>query len=161
MLELWLIVVGSLLHGVYGLTGSNIVIGLLVPVNESVWEHFKLGYTAMMLWHVMPVRWKRTDVGQQPLATVIGVVVLNVTVILVFLLIRPHFSHHAAVLTVDIGSYVLGSLVSGYMIRRWPTSWPPHRGLALLLWVVIGVIFAYATVWPPHYPLFIHGGMGN
>lgn len=161
MLELWLIVVGSLLHGVYGLTGSNIVSGLLVPVNESVWEHFKMGYTAMLLWHVVPAGWKRTDVGQQPLATITGVFVLNATILLVFHFVRPLFSHHVAVLTVDIGSYVLGSLVAGYMIRRWPASWTPHRRAALLLWVIIGVIFAYATVWPPHYPLFIHGGMGN
>ncbi len=159
MLELWLIVVGSLLHGVYGLTGSNTVIGLLVPVNESVWEHFKMGYTAMLLWHVVPARWKRTSV--EPLATITGVIVLNVTIMLVFLLVRPLFSHHAAVLTVDIGSYILGSLVSGYMIRRWPISWLPHRRLGNLLWIVVGVIFVYATVWPPHSPLFIPGGMGR
>lgn len=35
-------VLGTILHFVYDLTGENYIIGLFVPVNESVWEHLKL-----------------------------------------------------------------------------------------------------------------------
>jgi hypothetical protein len=161
MLELWLVVVGSLVHGVYGLSGSNVVLGLLVPVNESVWEHFKLGYAAMLLWHVVPDRWRTPTASRHWLPTIMGVLVINMCVIVTFHVVRPLFTDHVAVLSVDIGSYLVGSIIAGQMIRRWPTSWRLHQRLGILLWIAVGVIFVYATVWPPHYPLFIHGGMGN
>lgn len=42
-----LFLTGSLLHFAYELSGKNILIALIAPVNESVWEHSK-----MVLWPV-------------------------------------------------------------------------------------------------------------
>lgn len=33
---------GSLLHFAYSMFGSNILVGMVSPVNESIWEHLKL-----------------------------------------------------------------------------------------------------------------------
>ena len=37
-----IVIAGTLLHFVYGWSGDNALVGLLSPVNESVWEHTKL-----------------------------------------------------------------------------------------------------------------------
>lgn len=40
-------VVGTLLHFVYEWSGSNFLVGLFAPVNESTWEHIKLLFFPM------------------------------------------------------------------------------------------------------------------
>ena len=37
-----LFLAGTLIHFLYGLSGEFFLVGLLAPVNESVWEHLKL-----------------------------------------------------------------------------------------------------------------------
>jgi Family of unknown function (DUF6512) len=37
-----IVIAGTLLHFVYGWSGDNALVGLVSPVNESVWEHTKL-----------------------------------------------------------------------------------------------------------------------
>ncbi|HVB45893.1 MAG TPA: DUF6512 family protein [Streptosporangiaceae bacterium] len=39
---LMIVVAGTLLHFVYAWSGRTLAVGLLSPVNESVWEHTKL-----------------------------------------------------------------------------------------------------------------------
>ena len=49
---------GWLLHYVYRWTGNAFLVGLFVPVNESVWEHMKLVYVPMLILSVvMMTRW--------------------------------------------------------------------------------------------------------
>ncbi len=43
-------ILGTLLHFVYEWSGSNVIVGIFSPVNESVWEHLKLLYFPMSLW---------------------------------------------------------------------------------------------------------------
>jgi Family of unknown function (DUF6512) len=37
-----IVIAGTLQHFVYGWSGQNALVGLVSPVNESVWEHTKL-----------------------------------------------------------------------------------------------------------------------
>ena len=40
---------GVLLHFAYDFTGSNAIVGLFAPVNESTWEHLKLLFFPMLI----------------------------------------------------------------------------------------------------------------
>ena len=42
-------ILGTLLHFTYRWSGRNPLIGLIAPVNESVWEHMKLLFFPMHL----------------------------------------------------------------------------------------------------------------
>lgn len=46
---LFVVLLGVFLHFAYELSGENSIIGLFVPVNESVWEHLKLLFFPMFL----------------------------------------------------------------------------------------------------------------
>ena len=51
---------GTLLHFTYRWSGCNPLIGLIAPVNESVWEHMKLLFFPMLpVWTVEPKRGDR------------------------------------------------------------------------------------------------------
>ena len=43
-------ILGTLLHFTYRWSGRNPLIGLIAPVNESVWEHMKLLFFPMLLF---------------------------------------------------------------------------------------------------------------
>lgn len=45
-------IVGTLLHFTYEWSGSNPIIALFSPVNESVWEHLKLLFFPMMIYAI-------------------------------------------------------------------------------------------------------------
>lgn len=44
---------GSLIHFLYGWTKNNFIIGLFSPINESVWEHTKLGLVPTFLYWII------------------------------------------------------------------------------------------------------------
>lgn len=46
---LFSVVVGSLLHFVYGWSGENRIVGAFSAVNESTWEHLKLAFFPMFI----------------------------------------------------------------------------------------------------------------
>lgn len=46
----FVLLLGTLSHFLYDLTGQNSFIGLFVPVSESVWEHTKLLFFPMLLY---------------------------------------------------------------------------------------------------------------
>lgn len=46
---LLIIIVGILSHFLYEWSNHNVIIGLLCPVNESIWEHLKLIFFPMLI----------------------------------------------------------------------------------------------------------------
>lgn len=46
---LFVVLFGVFLHFVYKLSGNNPIVGLLAPVNESIWEHLKLLFFPMLV----------------------------------------------------------------------------------------------------------------
>ena len=45
-----LFVVGSLFHFLYSLTGECFIVGLFVPINESIFEHTKMVVLPIFIW---------------------------------------------------------------------------------------------------------------
>mgnify|MGYP003302042844 CR=1 FL=1 len=45
-----LFILGTPIHFLYDLTGNRTIIGAIVPVNESIFEHFKLATLPLILW---------------------------------------------------------------------------------------------------------------
>jgi len=47
------ILVGSLLHFVYKWSGSHPLVAIIAAVNESTWEHLKLGFWPLLFWGIL------------------------------------------------------------------------------------------------------------
>lgn len=54
---------GSVTHFIYELTGGNTIVGMLAPVNESVWEHLKLLLMPIILWWGLYYLLSKTNYG--------------------------------------------------------------------------------------------------
>ena len=57
----WIVIVGSLLHFTYEWSGKSTLVGYFSPVNESLWEHLKLGYFSLSFFILIELGIKKQD----------------------------------------------------------------------------------------------------
>jgi hypothetical protein len=152
-----IVVAGVLLHFVYGWSGRNALIGLVSPVNESVWEHTKL--------LVIPV----VAVGAAEVILLrdlrrVAWAVLTESLLGALAIIAVFYTYTGAlgtgpVLWADITSFVLVVAGGQWLHLRIlltgqvpPPAWVSASG-------VIGMLVLYAvwTAAPPGLPVFQPG----
>jgi hypothetical protein len=145
---------GSLLHFTYEWSGENALVGLVTPVNESVWEHTKLVVVPLVVVGV--VGFVRTRRVGELWGTLAGAVVGALLLPLVFYGYTGAFGV-GNILWVDLLSFV-GVVVTALAVKnrlarvdadRLPSPWLAVAGLVLIL-----VLVALATLAPPDLPLF-------
>ena len=56
-----LFVVGSLFHFLYSLTGECFIVGLFVPINESIFEHTKMVVLPIFIWWFIFYLFRKKD----------------------------------------------------------------------------------------------------
>jgi hypothetical protein len=146
---------GFLLHYLFSWTNGSKTIGLFVPVNESVWEHLKLGYWSIVLFSLFEYLQLRNSVKNYFLAKIIGVLALEITIIIIFY----GYTYIAGkdIFLIDITSYVLGVISCQYLtyifLKRKPFSLLISR-ISLTAFIAIGILFGVITYYPPHIALF-------
>jgi len=110
----WIVVVGSLLHFTYELSGKSPVIGAFSPVNESLWEHLKLGYFPLLLYSIVEYWFLRGKVNSFFLPKAIGIISMELFIIIVF------YSYtlitKKANFLIDISSFILGAIISIFLL---------------------------------------------
>lgn len=152
---LTLTLAGFFLHYVYSWSGNSRIIGLIAPVNESVWEHLKLGFWAAVLFSAVEYRPIKNKVSNYFFARMTGILTLELTILSIFYSYTLVSGH--SILWIDIMSYVLGVIACQYIthafFRRRPLPAFLNRlGLAII--IVLGILFAVLTFYPPHSGLF-------
>lgn len=50
---IFIFIVSSLIHSLYDWTGKPLIIGLIAPINESLWEHLKMPIIPTVLWWII------------------------------------------------------------------------------------------------------------
>lgn len=122
-----LFLAGWLWHQLYAITGYNDVIGLIAPVNESMWEHLKLGYGATLVLMVDDaLRALRKQQRASVIGRAVGIIVMNVVIVAVF------YSYKAIVgssfVVVDIALYGVACWVAWLTIHVPPQPiFHPHQ----------------------------------
>jgi hypothetical protein len=150
-----IIILGFLLHYLFSWTDSSKIIGLLAPVNESVWEHLKLGYWSVVLFSLAEYLQIKSSVNNYFFSKTIGVLTLEITIILIYY--GYTFIVGKNIIWIDIGSYILGAVICQYLtylfFKQKPYSKLTNK-ISLAALIGIGVLFAVTTYYPPHVALF-------
>jgi hypothetical protein len=158
---IFIVAVGSLLHFVYEWSGYSDVVGLFTPVNESVWEHLKLGFWGLMLWTGFEAGFVRKRVRNYFLAKLVGAILLNGMIVVVFYTYTAFTGR--AILAVDIASFAAGVVVCQAVALRISTKSTPSRAAAVIgtaglaLIALCFMVFTYST---PHAGVFRDGRIG-
>lgn len=146
---------GWIWHMIYAATGFNDVVGLIAPVNESVWEHLKLGYGATLVLMVQDA-WRslRRQQYASILGRAVGIIVMNIVIVVGF------YSYEAvigtSVVVVDIALYGvacwIASLMHDRIANRQPSAAMENVGILVL--VIIAFVFAWCTINVPSWTIF-------
>lgn len=157
-------VAASLLHFVYEWTGENKIIGLFVPVNESVWEHLKLVLLPIIIWWIAfyMVKGEKFSINKNKwyLGCIVSLVTSMLFILAFFYTYTEAFGIKSIVL--DIVDTFLGILfgqILGAHIYKY------SRGIdwvvsAIIILLIVGA-FAWFTISPPELPIFLDTTTGR
>lgn len=158
-----LFIVGTFFHFIYDLLWKNPLVGLVSPVNESVWEHGKMVVWPIILWWSLYYLGPGRAEGVQADAWFTGAWAALLTAVLTIPLVYYFYTQAFGVelLWVDIGllfgSLVLGQLMGLHVYRHGGGL---SAGLVLVLFGAVVLAFMVFTFFPPKIPLFRDGSTG-
>lgn len=151
---LFVLITGSLSHFLYDWTGRNAVVGLFVPVNESVWEHMKLLFFPMLLYSLFVIFRYRVEYPCITSSMCFGILVGT-------FLIPVFFYAYTRVLgrdlfLLDIGTFLFSILIAFLLSYRLTLSCRlrPYTFLLCILTAVLFVCFVWFTCYPPPFKIF-------
>jgi len=150
-----IILIGCLLHFLYGWSGEFRLIGYIAPVNESVWEHLKMSFWAVVLFAMIEYPVRRNKVHNFFPAVALSVTILIGTILLVFYVYHALIGH--GLVWLDILSFVVGVIFGRYAAFRffsmpvWPTA---IQQLCFLFLLAVALLFALTTYAPPDLEIF-------
>lgn len=153
-------VAGSIMHFVYEWSGELAAIGVLAPVNESVWEHLKLLFWPALLWLAAGYQCmkKKADLsaGLWFCSGTAGLYAGTLFIAAFYYSYTGAFGIHSLLL--DILSFILGvvvaQLIALHVYRYAKTNKPAvvFAGIAVILFGAAFIVFSF---YPPDIPLFL------
>lgn len=150
----WIIIVGSLLHFVYEWSNDSVIVGMIGPVNESVWEHFKLGYWSLILFLIIEYFFIDKYVNGFFISKALGILTLEIFIVVVF------YSYISItkepILLIDIGSFVVGAILCQFVSFKILQKGIFNRfdKIGIILLTIIGIVLIVCTFYPPKWHIF-------
>ncbi|MHC1748969.1 MAG: DUF6512 family protein [Cellulosilyticaceae bacterium] len=153
---LFTVIVGTLLHFTYDFFNQNTFVGFFSPINESVWEHLKLGFYSLLLFGLIAYPKVKDNVNNYLFGLAISSLILNIIIIFIFYTYTSFT--HSSILFVDISSYILGCIVAiftFYKIIKLPKLPSYFNYFGLIIIIASVLFFAFFSLYPPSLPIFI------
>ncbi|UCD84622.1 MAG: hypothetical protein JSU92_00085 [Deltaproteobacteria bacterium] len=146
---------GNLLHFIYEWSGHHLLAGIMGAVNESVWEHFKLGVWPAVLFAVTEFIFIK-DLSKNFFgAKAVGIISIPLSISLIFYTYTSALGTH--ILIIDIATFFLAVFIAQYLSYKIMVGRELHRRINLIGAVVLALIataFIVFTFYPPHLPVF-------
>jgi len=160
----FIVVLGSVLHFVFEWSGDAIPIAPIAAVNESIWEHLKLGFWPALVFAALEYSRFGKSANNFPFAKTLGIYLIPITIVVLYYAYTAILGQ--GLLVVDIAIFVVavvvGQLVSYKLLTAFPLPERLNRFAPIAL-AVLGILFVLFTFYPPQFPLFrdpVSGGYG-
>lgn len=151
----FIITFGTLFHFFYDWSGKSSIVGLFAPVNESIWEHLKLGFWSIAIFSIIEYKFIKEKVNNFIIAKAAGLIVIELFIVIFY------YSYISLVgknsLFLNILSYVLGALfcqIISYQIllKRKLNDW--LRVISISFIIIFGILLMVFTYFTPELPIF-------
>ena len=150
---IFVIILGSLFHFTYNLSGENPIVAIFSSINESVWEHLKLLYFPMLLTIVIGYFYIGKEIPNFLCSKTIGLLVAMLFVVIFFYTYTGILGYNIAIL--DISSFViatvLGEFVSYILIVN---NFEYNNWIAISILAILFICFAIFTFKTPNLGIF-------
>ena len=152
---IFVIITGSIFHFIYEWSGNNPLVGFLVPINESVWEHMKLSFFPMLLYAFFMTYKLEADYPCITSASMIGVLLSTFLIPVFFYTYSGILGRTYAFL--DIGTFIVSVILSFIAVYKLTiscklTSYERLFKFIILLAAMCFFIFTYN---PPNIGIFV------
>lgn len=161
---IFVIIGGSLFHFLYEVSGYWAPVGIIAAVNESIWEHLKLGFWPAILYSFIeyPVLAKKTE--NVIMGRTACIVSIPLSIVILFYVYTGILGQNYFIMDIliFIVSVMVGGIIS-YRIMISITSLSAWNWVAILCIVVLAALFGIFTFYPPRMFLFqdpVTGGYG-
>lgn len=150
-----LFVVGSLFHFLYSLTGECFIVGLFVPINESIFEHTKMVVLPIFIWWFIFYLFRKKDlfVNAWFTSALIAMISAIIVIPMLFYFYSQAFGIESLVIDILIllVSLAIGQILGLHYYRHGKGI---EYHFAIVLMIVIIILFAFFTINPPAFPIF-------
>ncbi len=154
-----IVALGTVLHFAHEWSGRNSLIGVIAPVNESVWEHLKMAYWPAVAYvgleaFVMDSAPEGYIAARAVGVYTMGAVMLGLYYLNSALLRQPSMATRLVadgitfIVAVATGQFV------GQVLIRHPLDFPGDGPVAVAALAAPAVVLGVTTFWPPHLPVF-------
>jgi len=158
---IFIVVLGSVLHFAFEWAGHWTPIAPIAAVNESVWEHLKLGFWPALAYAILEYSRFGKSASNFFFAKTLGIYLIPITIVVLY------YSYTAilgrGLLMVDIAIFVeaviVGQLVSYILLTASPLPKRLNRFAPIAL-VILGILFVLFTFYPPQLTLFRDSATG-
>ena len=151
----FILLLGSVLHFTFEWSGNQPIVGVFSAVNESVWEHLKLAFWPALLFALIEYVPLKKVANNFVFAKTIGVYVMVAVIPAIFYFYTALAGE--SLLAVDIGSFVIAVIIGQLLSYKLLTYHSLSQKLAwvsLFFFVLLAVLFAVFTFYPPHIQIF-------
>jgi hypothetical protein len=147
----FIILLGSMLHFTFELSGGSLLVGVFSAVNESVWEHLKLVFwPALLFMFIEYMLLRKRTISNFALAKTAGVYLAIVIIPAIF------YSYTAitgeSIFLMDISTFVVAVIVGqllSYRVLAYGKLSEGYDRISLVLLVLLGFAFVLFTFYPP------------
>lgn len=137
------------------MSGHTAIVAVFSAVNESVWEHLKLGFWPALLFAIVEYRYLKKSTNNFLFAKTVGIYLIPIIITILFyaytsilgedLFMMDILTFIIAVIVGQLSSFTL--LVSKEMPKYL-------EKISLVALVILGIAFVLFTFYPPHLPIF-------
>ena len=151
-----LIILGTILHFTYNLSGGNNFIGTFSAVNESVWEHLKLAFFPMLILGIIEYFFVKNISNNYIEAKTIGIFLAISFIVIAFFTYTGILGVDILILDIliFITSIILGETISHKLMKRENESNNKTKVLAGIILIFLLFSFIICTFNPPKVNLF-------
>ncbi len=151
---IFIIILGSLLHFTFESSGYQPLVGIFSAVNESVWEHLKLGFWPTLLYAIIECKYLRKHTNNFFLGKAVGIYTIPIVITITF------YSYNALLeenLLIDILTFIIAVIIgqlASYKLLTYRKLPEKLNIISLVALAVLGLAFIIFTFYPPSLPLF-------
>lgn len=134
----------------------NTLTSIFFPVNESIWEHMKMLFTTILLYHMFEyiyLKYKSIEVNNYFISTFISSIISIPIYLILFLPIYYSIGENMIVTFIILFIVILIVEIIHYFITRLK-SIKGEFLLFVILTIISYIIFGYLTYYPPKNDLF-------
>ncbi|MFI3325650.1 MAG: DUF6512 family protein [Clostridia bacterium] len=153
-------IIGSVFHFIYEFTGDNFIIGLIAPVNESVFEHMKMVPVPVLIWWIVGCVKFKPDKDIWFSSCLISLILGTILVPLIYYFYTSAFGIEIIIVDILILfiAVLLGQLLALHYFEHGSGI---NYKIALGIMVAVIVVFAIFTLFPPKLPIFMDRSTGT